>query len=114
MKGDFISRAIAAAAQTTHSLSNFIDQARTSDVTQDSDFRTEIASRKYAFLPPVAPVRQAHVRKVRESDPSQWVTQTFRVVKHRWHGFELCDLCRWVIKVSCNEARRDQRRNSGS
>jgi hypothetical protein len=44
---------------------NFSDQARTSDVKQDSDFRTEIGSRKSMCLSAVPSVRQAHDGRLR-------------------------------------------------
>jgi hypothetical protein len=45
------------------------DQARISDVKQDSDFRTEIASRKKPCFPAVPPVRQAHAGRLRNFPP---------------------------------------------
>ena len=44
------------------------DQARISDVIQDSDFRTEIAWRENLLFPPSS-VRQAHAGRLRHSAP---------------------------------------------
>jgi hypothetical protein len=49
--GGSTSRATGWTAQTTHACSDLFDQARISEVIQDSDFRTEIGSRKSTTFP---------------------------------------------------------------
>ena len=53
--GGSTSRATGWAPQTTHSFTDLSDQARISEVIQDSDFRTEIALRKKPLFSAVPP-----------------------------------------------------------
>ena len=54
--------------RTTRTFPDLTDQARISDVIQDSDFRTEIASRKKLSFPQSS-VRQAHDGRLRNLSP---------------------------------------------